>query len=68
MQGISATATAGNSTWAEIPPSIRQRLAGYDVHTAADWRQLSRPRKEQLFGVTREMRQQLDQAARGVRP
>ena len=51
------------SAWAEIPPAIRERLAGYGLHSTADWRRLG-TRRHRLFGVVPSVVAQLDVLAR----
>jgi hypothetical protein len=42
-------------TWADLPADWRRRLAGYGIHSPADWRQLSPSKRGRLFGVTGRM-------------
>jgi hypothetical protein len=59
--------TAASNRWADLTPNIRARLAGYGIRTLSDWRRLPASRRSGLFGITREMRRQLDRIARGPR-
>ncbi len=52
-------------TWADLPPSIVERLKHEGVHCLADWRELG-PKRFHIFGITRSVAQQLDNLARVV--
>ena len=53
------------TSWADLDPGIRQRLAREGISTPAAWRALGR-RRFQLWGVTRRVVAQLDELAQGA--
>jgi hypothetical protein len=51
--------------FAQLPPTITERLAEHEVHSLSDWRRLGAKRFA-LWGVTRRMAATIDALARQV--
>lgn len=48
------------SDLASLPAAILERLAAEGIHSADDWRQLSRRKRRSIFGITAEMVRRID--------
>lgn len=67
MRTVAPPTSSSQPQWADLPDSLRARLADYAIHSGADWLKLSVKQRAQLFGVTRAMQRAATAAARGAR-
>jgi hypothetical protein len=51
------------AAWADLPETLRLRLAAYSIHSISDWRKLGRSQRGRLFGIVSRHINQLDAIA-----